>query len=176
MTTMRILNAIAAGLLSFLFFVQAPIVRSQTREEAALWESVKDSHSIADFQGYLDKYPKGTWAAEARRRIEDLRKESGQDLKIKGTAWRVPFHRGTKQWTMPFKFMADGTCVYADYRSCTWSQDRDSVTITLDKSSDHCPSIWNGKIDGDVLEVTVHQRSTFSCQASTYDTSLYRSR
>jgi hypothetical protein len=102
-------------------------------------------------------------------------RDGASDLKMAGTVWRVPFHRGKKQWTVPFKFMTGGTCTYADYKLCTWSQDGASVTITLDKPADSCPAVWNATIDGDTLEVTVHQRSTFSCQAATYDTTLYRS-
>ena len=40
--------------------------------ELAYWTSVKDSTSAAAFRAYLEQYPKGTFAALARLRIEEL--------------------------------------------------------------------------------------------------------
>ena len=42
------------------------------REERALWETVRDSSSASEVQVYLDQYPKGIFAGEARRRIAQL--------------------------------------------------------------------------------------------------------
>lgn len=160
MATMRTRNGIAAWLLSSL-----NLRKTERGAKQFLKYLVLRAATIALLTFYV-QIP----VARSQTR------ESDQDLKMGGTVWRVPFHRGKKQWTVPMKFMAGGTCTYADFKLCTWSQDGASVTITLDKSADACPGVWNAKIDGDALEVTVHQRSTFSCQAATYDTTLYRSR
>ncbi len=45
---------------------------AQTREELLLWESIKNSERVADFQGYLDKFPNGTFSSVASRRISAL--------------------------------------------------------------------------------------------------------
>jgi hypothetical protein len=44
----------------------------QLGKEQELWQGIKDSSHVEDFQGYLDKYPDGTFAAVAKRRIEEL--------------------------------------------------------------------------------------------------------
>lgn len=46
-----------------------PFLQAQTREETSLWESVKDSKDAEDYRAYLDKYPDGTYAPLAKRRI-----------------------------------------------------------------------------------------------------------
>ena len=40
--------------------------------ELSFWESVKDSQDVASIQSYIDQYPKGTFAALARRRLDVL--------------------------------------------------------------------------------------------------------
>lgn len=47
-------------------------VFAQSREETALWESVKDSKVTDDYRAYLDKYPDGVYAPLAKRRIAGL--------------------------------------------------------------------------------------------------------
>jgi hypothetical protein len=49
-----------------------PLLRAQTREETSLWESIKDSKDAEDYKGYLDKYPEGTYAPVAKRRVAQL--------------------------------------------------------------------------------------------------------
>ncbi|MCB1329573.1 MAG: peptidoglycan-binding protein [Maritimibacter sp.] len=43
--------------------------------ERALWDSVRATDTAASYQGYLDKYPKGLFADEAKARIADLTKD-----------------------------------------------------------------------------------------------------
>jgi len=49
-----------------------PPMWSQTREETSLWDSIKDSKDAEDYRAYLDKYPEGTYAPVAKRRIAQL--------------------------------------------------------------------------------------------------------
>lgn len=46
---------------------------SAEQYELAFWESIKDSNHIADYEAYLQAYPKGRFAALAKTRIERLR-------------------------------------------------------------------------------------------------------
>jgi formylglycine-generating enzyme required for sulfatase activity len=46
---------------------------SAEQYELAFWESIKDSNHIADYEAYLQAYPKGRFAALAKARIERLR-------------------------------------------------------------------------------------------------------
>lgn len=43
--------------------------------ELAFWDAVKDSRDAADFEAYLARYPKGTFAALARNRLKKLKKK-----------------------------------------------------------------------------------------------------
>ncbi|HYD61968.1 MAG TPA: formylglycine-generating enzyme family protein [Noviherbaspirillum sp.] len=46
---------------------------SAEQYELTFWESIKDSNHIADYEAYLQAYPKGRFAALAKARIERLR-------------------------------------------------------------------------------------------------------
>jgi hypothetical protein len=50
-----------------------PPAHAQTREESALWNSVKDSKDAEDYKAYLDKYPDGVFAPIAKRRAAEFR-------------------------------------------------------------------------------------------------------
>jgi len=54
------------------FTAVTPLLRSQTRKETSLWDSVKDSKDAEDYKAYLDKYPDGVYAPIARRRVAQL--------------------------------------------------------------------------------------------------------
>lgn len=41
--------------------------------ELAVWDAVKGSSKVADFEDYLARYPKGVFASFAKRRIEELK-------------------------------------------------------------------------------------------------------
>lgn len=43
--------------------------------ELAFWESIKTSRALADFQAYLEQYPKGRFAALARNRVKQIEQE-----------------------------------------------------------------------------------------------------
>ncbi len=54
--------------------VAEPLAGFDTRSmELSFWESVKDSQDSATIQSYIDRYPEGTFAALARRRLEVLK-------------------------------------------------------------------------------------------------------
>lgn len=57
--------------------MSGPSVEQQA--EAALWNTVKDSADPIMVQGYLDRYPKGTFAPTAQVLLEKLRRESEQN-------------------------------------------------------------------------------------------------
>ena len=52
---------------------QAAGTTSDREIELAFWKSIKDSTIAADFEAYLDKYPKGDFAAVAHNRLAALR-------------------------------------------------------------------------------------------------------
>src|SRR5262249_18880822 len=41
-----------------------------------LWDSIKDSSKAEDYQKYLDRFPKGASAADARKRLAELQPQS----------------------------------------------------------------------------------------------------
>jgi hypothetical protein len=71
----RILIIISALLVtgaSVIFLGPPPALQAQTREEVVLWQSIKDSDHASDYLAYLDKYPDGTFAPLAKRRIVEF--------------------------------------------------------------------------------------------------------
>jgi uncharacterized caspase-like protein len=44
--------------------------------ELAFWESIKASHTVSDFEAYLEQYPKGRFAGLARSRVKQLGEEA----------------------------------------------------------------------------------------------------
>jgi uncharacterized caspase-like protein len=50
----------------------APAMDTQAAIDEALWEAVKDSRSSAELYAYLQRFPNGRHAREARRRLLDL--------------------------------------------------------------------------------------------------------
>lgn len=50
----------------------SPIALAQTREEASLWDAVKESKDPEDYKAYLDKYPDGVYAPLAKRRAAEF--------------------------------------------------------------------------------------------------------
>ncbi len=55
----------------------APAVDPQSAIDDALWEAVKDSRSSAELFAYLNRFPAGRHAREARRRLLDLARPGG---------------------------------------------------------------------------------------------------
>jgi Caspase domain len=51
-----------------------------TPADMALWESVRSSNDVAAFQRYLDRFPKGVFAATAVQTIDRLKAEDAQRL------------------------------------------------------------------------------------------------
>jgi formylglycine-generating enzyme required for sulfatase activity len=62
---------------------------SAEQYELAFWDSIKDSDHAADYEAYLQAYPKGRFAALARARMERLR-AAGKDGKSATPATKVP--------------------------------------------------------------------------------------
>lgn len=54
------------------------LLPAQTREETALWDAVKDSKDAEDYKAYLDKYPDGTYAPLAKRRVAQYSAHSSE--------------------------------------------------------------------------------------------------
>jgi hypothetical protein len=88
----------AAILMCLAYLAGTPLLRSQTREETSLWQSIKDSKNAEDYKGYLDKYPEGAYAPVAKRRITQLeaheseqgpeaQSETGKDLSWLTGSW-----------------------------------------------------------------------------------------
>ena len=51
---------------------QAPTVFDERQLELAFWQSIQDSGNPADFEAYLESYPRGTYAGLARNRLRVL--------------------------------------------------------------------------------------------------------
>jgi hypothetical protein len=54
-----------------------------TQAEIVLWKSIEDSNKEEDFQGYLDRYPNGTYASLATARVNKLEAEAAAEAKSK---------------------------------------------------------------------------------------------
>lgn len=61
-------------------------LRAQTSQETALWNAVKDSKDAEDYKGYLDKYPDGTYAPLAKRRIAQYSAHPSEPASAEPTA------------------------------------------------------------------------------------------
>ena len=55
--------------------------RPLTQAEIVVWKSIENSKNAADFQGYLDAYPNGPYAALAKRRLSAIA-EAGRVVKV----------------------------------------------------------------------------------------------
>jgi hypothetical protein len=77
----------------------ASIAFSQSSEETALWESVKDSKVADDYRAYLDKYPDGVYAPLAKRRIAGLQSNTSASVgdRPAETSNQEPADAGTKR-------------------------------------------------------------------------------
>ncbi|MCP4457248.1 MAG: caspase family protein, partial [Cytophagales bacterium] len=53
--------------------------RERLKQDTIFWESIKDSDNPKYFDAYLQKYPNGTFAQLAQLKIEDIKKEQGED-------------------------------------------------------------------------------------------------
>ena len=51
----------------------SPAFEFSPKFEKDLWSIIKNSQNAADFEAYLDVFPKGLFAAEAKKRLSDLR-------------------------------------------------------------------------------------------------------
>ncbi len=51
----------------------SPTFEFSPKFEKDLWAIIKNSQNAADFEAYLDVFPKGLFAAEAKKRLSDLR-------------------------------------------------------------------------------------------------------
>jgi hypothetical protein len=49
------------------------------KEELAMWESIKTSANLSDFESYIDQYPEGQFSLLARRMIDGLKESSKRD-------------------------------------------------------------------------------------------------
>jgi formylglycine-generating enzyme required for sulfatase activity len=63
---------------------------SAEQYELAFWDSIKDSDHAADYEAYLQAYPKGRFAALARARIERLRAAAPKSAAPAAPATREP--------------------------------------------------------------------------------------
>ncbi len=74
--TNAVYEAICPQLLGYNPADSVPSASENPQFELEFWSSVKNSDDLADFQAYLDKYPKGQFQELARRRIDRLREAS----------------------------------------------------------------------------------------------------
>jgi hypothetical protein len=68
----------------------AAVTTGQT--EIALWKSIENSHNAADFQSYLDEYPNGAFAVQARSHLTAAKIQSEDDRQhlVAKLAWTDP--------------------------------------------------------------------------------------
>ncbi|MGH6814082.1 MAG: SUMF1/EgtB/PvdO family nonheme iron enzyme [Hyphomicrobiaceae bacterium] len=72
------LAIMAIGTLAWYRFatpVDSPVLTSERRVESVFWSAVKDSQDTALIQSYLDSYPNGLFAHNARALIDKLKQE-----------------------------------------------------------------------------------------------------
>ena len=53
---------------------KAPAAPPAEDQEALFWQSIKDSQNVADYEAYVARFPKGTFAPLARNRIAGLKR------------------------------------------------------------------------------------------------------
>lgn len=136
----------------------SPILQAQTtREEAVLWTSIKDSKDAEDYRGYLDKYPDGTFAPIAKRRIAAL--STAKLGNLAGSTWDFRFdwtegrNREPKFSTGQISFAADGSCAFTGQgpQPCKWVKQDQIVTITEVETKQYYGSVWRVTMDGNKM-------------------------
>lgn len=176
------------ALCAVLMPIEVSYAHAQSREEVILWESVKNSSDVADFQGYLDRYPNGTFSTIAKRKIEELTKKKSENLA--GSTWDyrldwilqnhlmsstgVPAApTSTDKWHQTeagqFSFGADGSCTYTNRgdQPCHWVKQGQIVTITEDKAKNYCARTWTLTIDGTRIQGQTYQPGLGRCNEYT---------
>ena len=146
--TRRMLSAITIGAASVMLIAPPLPLYAQTREEVVLWESIKDSEHVSDFQGYLDKYPSGTFATVAKRRIEELSKKSDESNTV-----HVPLTHGNAGF---FEVSRPGTLTISP-NGVSWEEQGGRG----DSFQAHCEDVtfhWQGGDVGRYFELRVNSR------------------
>ena len=99
---------------------------SNSQLELAFWNSVKDSDNAADFQAYLGKYPRGTFASLARNRIKAMQKTRSAPAQVaRATDPREAFDG---DWRLSIDFNAE--CSGARARGLTVKDGKFKAQLT----------------------------------------------
>jgi tetratricopeptide (TPR) repeat protein len=121
--------------------VPAQAVTAQA--EAALWKAVENSRQAEDYQGYLSKYPEGTFAPIAKTRLDAIlekqteeaaKEKKARESNLVGSAWQGTFGN---DMPITFKFNDNQTCQIIlvlpselqDNRGCKWQKIGDTLFI-----------------------------------------------
>jgi len=130
--------------------------------ELAFWDSIKTSTDPEDYRDYLAKYPKGQFAALARRRAQPaapavkeeraLNNESTKSVTsaptIEGTTWLVKTSDGL---TYIVQFLSGGKITWKGNTPTptagTWRQQNKIITFVVNNHS-----TWEGIINGDTMD------------------------
>jgi hypothetical protein len=83
--------------------------------EFLLWKGVESSSSASDYRAYLDKYPNGTFATLATRRIEQItQQEAKKSTGLIGSNWvgKINWESGStpKVGDIALEFVDESTC------------------------------------------------------------------
>ena len=97
---------------------------SSEQLEMVFWNSIKDSDNAADFEAYLGKFPRGTFAALARNRIKAMQKTRS------ATVARVTDPRARFNGTWKWRVSLSGECDGAQTRSMTIKDGKIKAQIT----------------------------------------------
>ena len=97
---------------------------SNAQLELAFWNSIKGSDDRADFEAYLGKYPRGTFAVLARNRIKAMQKTRSVAV-AKATDPRARFN-GEWKWRMSL----DGECDGVRTRTMTVTDGKIKAQVT----------------------------------------------
>ena len=65
---------------------EAQVAAAQRQaHERALWDAIKDSNRVVDYQVYVQQFPNGTYAGLARARIAEAERQAGKEAEPKAT-------------------------------------------------------------------------------------------
>ena len=99
---------------------------SNSQLELAFWSAVKDSKDAGDFEAYLGKYPRGTFAALARNRIKAMQKtRSAPQAVARATD---PRERFNGDWRLRMSF--NDECSGAQARTMTVKEGKIKAQVT----------------------------------------------
>jgi tetratricopeptide (TPR) repeat protein len=158
-----------------------------TQAEAVLWRAIENSTRAEDYQGYLSKYPDGTFAPAAKARLDAItnkqadeaaQQKRAKESSLEGAGWQGTV--GQLDATLKFKDGQNCQLIIVrqrglDNKTCTWQRIGNALYIHLGEycwdnngwdSSDYVLTVQGEAVNGVVKGCKIDNGSQISLKRS----------